>query len=431
MNNCYEEKWLALKEEIDRRGADGEAVTAALRDYYSIFEDRAVEWLGSLYNPEVGGFHFATSSRENDTVTTPAGRFDLLPDIESSFQVLSILADSKTIEDFSELPEKMREGLIKFTCSLQDEADGFIYHPQWRMLMQDGFGKDDHADKIWRARRGRDMNWAEGMTKRLGFKLPYPTAYERLAATDDGGKNDALPDYLQSKDAFIEHLDSLDWENDAYYAGNMIAAQARLIKAAGLVDTAVEYISARQDPETGLWGNKTGYAAINGYLKTSAIYMECERPIPNADKAALSVIKCATTSEPALTACYQYNVWYSLLNIITNIRTHGGERGEEMAREISLSILKSCTEAIRVTKEKTLTFKKPDGAFSSYTYGTADHSMGMPVAIKGIKESDTNGTNLCSTGTVKRMFTVLGLEDFYIPLYSPEAFKKFLKAAKM
>ena len=38
-----------------RCGADGETVTAALRDYYSIFEDRALVWLGNLYNKEIGG----------------------------------------------------------------------------------------------------------------------------------------------------------------------------------------------------------------------------------------------------------------------------------------------------------------------------------------------------------------------------------------
>ena len=430
MNNCYEEKWLALKNEIDRRGADGEAVTAALRDYYSIFEDRALVWLGNLYNKEIGGFHFATSSKKNDTVTTPAGTFDLLPDVESSFQALSMLIDSGAIDSFDELPCEMRESLIRFVCSLQDKESGFIYHPQWRMLMQDGFGKDENADKIWRSRRGRDMMWAEGMTKRLNFSLPYPTAYERLNSAESDG-NLSLPDYLLSKEALLSHLDSLDWENNAYFAGNMIAAEAKLIKAAGLADVAIDYITSKQNAQTGLWGNKTGYGAINAYLKTGAIYMECCRPIPNAEKAAISVIECATTDEAAETVCYQYNVWYSLLNILESLRRCGGEEGKKKADKISLSLLKNCTAAIKATKEKALTFKKPDGAFSSYTYGTADHSQGMPVAIKGIKESDVNGSNICSNGTVKRIFAVLGLEDFYIPLYSPDAFKKFLKAAKM
>jgi hypothetical protein len=273
------------------------------------------------------------------------------------------------------------------------------------------------------------MMWADGMTKRLGFSLPYPTAYERL---DDKGdeKKTTLPDYLLSKEAFIAHLDRLDWVNDAYYAGNMVAAESKLIKAAGLSEVAIDYITAKQDPSTGLWGNKSGYGAINAYLKTSAIYIECGRPIPNAEKAALSVIECATTSETAQTVCFQYNVWFSLLNILDSLRSCGGEEGAKKADEISLSLLKNCTEAIRATKEKALTFKKPDGAFSSYTYGTADHSQGMPVAIKGIKESDVNGSNICSNGTAKRMFKALGLEDFYIPLYSENAYEMFINAAK-
>ena len=431
MNNCYEEKWLALKEEIDRRGADGEAVTAALRDYYSIFEDRLPEWLGSLYNPEVGGFHFSVSSRDNDTVTTPAGTFPLLPDIESTFQTMSMIKDSLMVESYEELPEEMREKIKSFVCSLQDEETGFIYHPHWRMLMQDGFGKDANADRIWRSRRGRDTMWANGMCQRFNFSLPYPTAYERLSDAPKESAEPIMPEYLLSREAFLEHLNSLDWENDSYYAGNMVAGQIKLIIAAGHTDTLIDFLNEKQNKETGFWGKKEGYAAINGFLKTTAAYTETGRLIPNADKAAKSIFKCATTSEAALTVCYQYNVWFSLLNIINCLKAAGGEEGRAEAEKVSLTLLKNCTEAIRATKEKALAFKREDGSFSTYTYGSASHSQGMPVAIEGSVEGDVNGANLCTTGTAKRMFEVLGLADFYIPLYSPDAFKKFLKAAKM
>lgn len=431
MNNCYEEKWLALKEEIDRRGADGEAVTAALRDYYSIFEDRALVWLGNLYNTEIGGFHYSNSSKNNPTVTTDAGTFDLLPDIESSFQAMSMLIDSGAISSFDELPGKMREGLIKFISSLQDKESGFIIHPQWKHIMRDGFGKNPNADRIWRSRRGRDMMWAIGMTERLGFTLPYPTAYERLdMQKDKEEKNDILPDYLTDKDKFIAFLDTLDFENDAYYAGNMVAAQDKLIVAAGLGDVAVDYITEKQHKDTGLWGNKGGYAAINAYLKTTSIYAATKKLIPNTDKAAMTIINCATTEEKPATVCFQYNVWYSILNILDSLRNYGGEEGNKKADELSSSLLKNCTEAIKATKEKALSFKKADGSFSYSTYATADHSMGMPVAFKGENEGDVNATNICSNGTARRMFKALGLLDFFIPLYSENAFEEFVKAAK-
>lgn len=432
MNNCYEEKWQALKEEINRRGADGEAVVAALKDYYSIFEDRIAEWLGSLYNAEIGGFHFSKSSRDNETVTTPAGTFPLLPDIESTFQAMSMLKDSLMIENYDELPYEMREKIKNYVCSLQDEQTGFIYHPHWRILMQDGFGKDPNADRIWRSRRGRDMMWANGMCERLGFSLPYPTAYERLNSDEEQKSNtkSLMPDYLLNREAFVAHLNSLDWENDSYYAGNMIAGQIKLIVAAGLADTLIEFLNEKQNKDTGFWGKQDGYAAINGFLKTTAAYTETKNLIPNADKAAISIFKCATTSEPVLTVCYQYNVWFSLLNIINCLKSAGGEEGKAEAEKISLTLLKNCPEAIRATKEKALAFKREDGSFSTYTHGSASHSQGMPVAIKDSREGDLNGSNICINGTVKRIFEVLGLSDFYIPLYSPDAFDKFLKAAK-
>ena len=428
MNNCYEEKWEALKKEIFRRGADGEAVVAALRDYYSIFEDKTLEWLGGLYNPEIGGFHYSKSSKNNDTVITDAGEFKLLPDIESTYQATSMLKDSGAIDSFDSLPEELRSKIINFVSSIQDKESGFIIHPQWKDIMRDGFGKNPNADKMWRSRRGRDMQWAIGLCERLKFSLPYPTAYERLDMQKNSEeKSDALPDYLESRESLFAYFDTLDFENDAYYTGNMIAAQAKLISAAGLIDDAVEYVTKKQDPNTGLWGNKGGYAAINAYLKITAVYTEAKKPIPNTDKAIHAIVKCATTEERAGTVCFQYNVWYSIINQLTSLKNCGEE---EKANEISISLLKNCTEAIRATKEKALTFKKADGSFSYTPSATADHSQGMPVAFKGENEGDINATNICTNGTARRVFEALGLLDYYIPLYSPEAFEKFLIAAK-
>ena len=143
----------------------------------------------------------------------------------------------------------------------------------------------------------------------------------------------------------------------------------------------------------------------------------------------MTIINCATTEEAPGTVCFQYNVWYSILNILDSLRNHGGKAGGEKADAISNALLKNCTEAIRATKEKALTFKKEDGSFSYTTRATADHSQGMPVAFKGENEGDINATNICTNGTVRRIFKVLGLSDFFIPLYSESAFEKFVKAA--
>ena len=434
MNDLYEEKWGALKSEIDGRTQGGEELFLAIKDYYEVYDGRLPYWLGSLYNAEIGGFHYSLSSRDNEEVTTDRGTFKLLPDIESSFQALSILSSSGMMKDFSELPEKMREGLKSFVCSLQDKDTGFIIHPQWRELMADVEGKSGNADIMWKARRGRDMMWAEGICERLGFSLPYPTAYERLMCESEGEKTAAssdLPDYLLSRERLINYLDSLNWETDAYYAGNMVASQGRLFLAAGLADIAADYLTEKQNKESGLWGSVGGYAAINAYLKITGMYNELKLPIPNAHRAAESVIACATTEERAATVCYQYNVWYSVRNILNSLRTYGGTEGEEQALEITRKLLVTAPAAIRKTKEKLLTFKKADGSFSYYPHGTADHSQGMPVAIKGSNEGDLNASVICTTGITGNIFETLGLREFMIPLFGEGAFDKFKIAAKM
>jgi hypothetical protein len=278
------------------------------------------------------------------------------------------------------------------------------------------------------------MMWAEGICERLGFSLPYPTAYERLkreSAGEDKAAGSELPDYLLSRERLVNYLDSLNWETDAYYAGNMVASQARLFVAAGLADVAAAYLTEKQNKESGLWGVIGGYAAINAYLKITGMYNELKIPIPNAHRAAESVISCATTEERAATVCYQYNVWYSVKNILNSLRTYGGAEGEAQAREISNKLLSTAPAAIRKTKEKLLTFKKADGSFSYYPHGTADHSQGMPVAIKGSNEGDLNASVICTTGITGNIFETLGLREFMLPLFGDGAFEKFKKAVKM
>ena len=92
----------------------------------------------------------------------------------------------------------MREKIKKFVCSLQSPEDGYIHHPQWS-------GKKEGKSRI-----ARDLTWAVDLEKKFGFKLPYPTAYERLKAISEGVADEkeiaAQPLELRSKEAFLEYI---------------------------------------------------------------------------------------------------------------------------------------------------------------------------------------------------------------------------------
>ncbi len=418
MGMYYKEKWDALKAEVDRRGADGAEFVAALEELYSVYDDEMLVWLAKLYDKDAGGFYYSNSARDNDYVEFEGVEYSLLPDIESTNQATNILKDNRVINDFSELPEKMRDEMQKFFFRRLDPENGFFYHPQWQKQLTDSRP----------SRRGRDLMWAEDMAKKFSWSYPYPTANMRLEGMkSDESSAEKIPEYLRTKEKFLEYLNHFDWENQAYPSGNELAAQAYPIKAAGLEDVAIDYLNSIQDPKTGLWGAKGGYMAVNGYLKISFLYNYFGKIIPNADKAAVATMKCLISDEPVLTVCFQYNCWFSLLNIIETLTAVGGDEGKKEADKISCELLKLAPEALRATKRKLLLFRKSDHSFSFVPTESSFLSQGMPVAIQHTNEGDVNASVLCTSGTVRRIYLALGLYDFFIPIFSPTGYDKFLE----
>lgn len=412
--------WKKLESEVNKRGADGKAFVEAMKDYYSIYDYRLIKWMGGLFDSEIGGFYYSNSARDNECAEYRGEMCYFLPDIESTVQATNVLLATGIIESCDDLPEWMREKIKKFVCSLQSPDDGYIHHPQWS-------GK-----KEGRSRIARDLTWAVDLEKKFGFKLPYLTAYERLKAISEGVSNEkeiaTQPPEFRSKEAFLEYISALDWKNGAYSSGNTIAAQSRQIVAAGLVDTAVEYMNSIQNEHNGLWGEQEGYMGNNALMKITCFYDTVKRPIPRATLAVREAMKCIVTDEFARTACYNFNVWYSILNITNNLRRFGGEEGTAEANAISDELLREAPKFIKATKEKILTFRKNDGSFSILTDRTSPISQGMPVAVEGTNEGDFNALTLCTGGTYTRMYQCFGLGGFTVPIFSKDALRVFLEA---
>ena len=412
--------WEKLEKKVDERGADGAAFVEAMKDYYTIYTDGFLSWLGALFDPESGGFYYSNSARDNECAEYRGEICYFLPDIESTNQAINVLLGTKLIDSVEELPEWMRKKIGEFVCSLQSPKDGYIHHPQWK----------DHHETA--PRISRDLVWATNLEKTLGFKLPYPTAYERLEkiAKGEASKSEleTQPPELRSEKDFLEYISALDWKKNAYACGNRIAAQSNQIVAAGLTDVAVNFMNSIQNEHNGLWGEQEGYMGNNALMKITCFYDAVKRPIPRALLAVREAMKCIVTDEFARTACYNFNVWYSILKIMSNLRRFGGEEGKAEAQAISDEILKEAPRCIKATKEKILTFRKSDGSFSILTNSTSPISQGMPVAVEGTNEGDVNAATLCSGGTCIRMFSCFGLD--MVPIYSEESLAAFLDAVK-
>ena len=408
-----DKKWEALSLRVNEMGGDGEDFVAAMKELYTLYDDRQVTWLAGLFEPDIGGFYYSNSARDNE---------QFLPDIESTIQAIGFLLSSGMISSYDELPVWMKEKIINFTCSLQDPEDGYIYHPQWGKNIPD-------------YRRGRDMTWANALQGYLGFKLPYPTALDRLkevAKTNESGekKESNMPEHLRSKEAFIEYLDKLDFVGNAYVAGSYVASQGIQIVAAGLAPTAIEYLNKFQDPKTGIWGKDKGYMAINGALKISDFYTKAGAEIQNADKICEVAMECISSDEDAATVCFQYNVWFTIYNMFENLRKFGGEDGEKKVQAILRRLIKLAPEGIRATRMKVAQFKKADGPFSYLKDRTAHFSQDVPVAIPYTNEGDVNASVICTTGTVSWLHNALDLTKYQVPIFTDEDYELFKSALK-
>ena len=422
MYNINSPEWKRLEEEIDRRGGDGKEVIKALHEHYAIYNEKLLTWLGDLYDPKIGGFYYSKSGRHTDDPK-------FLPDIESTNQATNILGQGGLIDSFTDLPKEMRDKMAEFVCSLQSEEDGFIYHPQW--------GKDISTN-----RRGRDMMWACHMANKLGITLPYKTANQRLAeavanSKTEEEKKDALknlPDYLKTKEAFLEYLDSFDWTTRSYPSGNNLAAQIDQIVAAGLADVACDFLNEKQNKENGLWGAEMNFGTVNGVFKISYIYNGAKRLMPYAGKAAIAAMECITRfEEETKHVCSLYNTWYTVLNLIGNMRRYGDDTVQKEADDIVRQLLLRAPDAIRATTKKISEFQKPDGSFSYYKHETASCSQGALVAVPKPEggqpdEGDVNATVISATSLTGNIYAALELRDFAIKLYTKDDLKIFLNA---
>jgi hypothetical protein len=202
------------------------------------------------------------------------------------------------------------------------------------------------------------------------------------------------------------------------------------VLAAGLADTAAEFLGKIQNKETGLWGIYSSYDAVNALLKIAAFFSAIRKPIPNAKAAAKETLKIVSSEidRERATCCWQYNVWFSLQYLIGNLRKHGGEEGIREADEIIRELLSDSTAAIRSTKEKILMLKQKDGSFSYMTCASGGKSQGAPVGLPGIYEGTVNSTVICIHRTVEAMMAALELT--MPPIYDRGDFERFLKAIK-
>ncbi len=389
-NDRREAAFSEIEEKIGKESVD------ALRSLYSKFDEKIYIWFAGLYDKESGAFYYSESARDTNLY---------LPDVESTVQILKFLNTSRMIPDekgnfIMRVPQFLREGVVRFVHSLQDE-DGYFYHPQW--------GKD-----ISVARRGRDLSWSKNILAEAGEKPKYLLPTQKSA---DGKKSSHLPDYLRNFDEFKKYLADMDLSKNSYYIGNLIESTISQITAAGseYEEYLAKWMNSQNRADNGLWEEGVSYSSVNGLMKLSGSYPHMKIQLPNAPASLKSAISAAMSDERMKFVCEVYNPWAAITNIFK--ASGGNAEGEEIS-SLRKYLIDNTPLLINKTAEKIDVFKKPDGSYSYFKYMSSAVSQRAPVAVPRTNEGDVNATTICVGSTVRSMSTALGIP--IAPVFAPE-----------
>ncbi len=384
----------------------GIPATEMLKNIYSLYGSDLYIWLANLYDPDIGGFYYSNSARDNE---------GYLPDIESTVQALHIIDNSELSVKYANgwvdlLSDEMKAEMLAFAKGLQSATDGYFYHPQW-------------GTSIGSSRLGRDHGWARELIDSLGAEPLYPYGADRKSSTSAASKlltaelksSDAVAAAakavsskvsltaafdLSSEKAFSEYLSGLS--ENSYTIGNTINSNISRIKAAGLWNYLVNYLTEHQY-ENGLWEPEVSYNAINGCMKLCGVF---GANYPNADKAIESIMSVLElpADDAVETICFIYNPWYALDTILSACTVADQQEYRQM-------LIARAPELITKTYQKLAIFRKDDGGFSMNPDASSSTSQGELVAIPGSPESDVNATGIGISTVVKHMFDCFGLEE--------------------
>ena len=435
-----DQKFSSLYNQIlNKLGGDMELadeIYKSIKNIYGLYTDDMISWMANLYDPDTGGFYYSNSARNT---------FGYLPDIESTAQMLDIITSSGlcTIE---ELPDWLKDGMVRFVKGLQDE-NGYFYHPQWGKTLTDSNT----------ARRSRDLSKAISLLNRLGAKPTYDTpsgvkgdgilaskvkltsklskstvsAVSKVVATASFDYKSLHLESVATFEAWLKTVDINSSSYQSYYMGDKIATITNEVVArdaelkkqgkGGLVDALVNWLYEKQNKTTGLWveSNLVEIDGMNGLFKVvsalTGLGAEIKYPM-ECFRSTMAVLNNLAPEE-IIRVCDVFNIWNNFVLIKQNVNKFS--KNQTVISEVNAycaDILKNSAVGLENSVKGLALFVRQDGSMS-YAPGTsAPTSHGMPVAVAGTNEGDVNGTALGSVGTVTDLMAILGLD--LIPIFT-------------
>ena len=409
------ERWNRIEKEY------GTELCEALRMLYDYYDgERIAEWVASLYDGESGGFYYCSSARDTE---------GYLPDLESTSQALSILAEIGAVPtDYLNniLTEPVRRGLIDFALVRQSPEDGYFYHPQWPQgrenLNTDRYGRDQgNATSILRrVKCERDENGelistpprfctVNGVKCARHKDTDQCCSFEKEESVENAApkqRAEGHPDYTDTAafSAWLERYNAGIHEDSG--CAHNLAALSPEIRAHGYLDILFDHLDRKQDElfeeqerlgekPSGIWQRKMNYRAVWGVYKYTYIFNSFDHPlrlkyVPYMVDSCIEVIKLPPLKNYAYNDLM--NQWSAISAIIGNVRRF---YGEEEVEKIHARVRKGVAELVRNSLEKMLPFRMEDGSFCNKVTGvTTPVIYGVPIAVGNIAEGNVNSTHI-------------------------------------
>ena len=470
--------------ETERAWTDLEAqapaeVIAALREAYSFYsDDKLIGWMANLYDPEIGGFYYSISARDNEPFR---------PDMESTNQILSILTGNGAIKDRSnELPEDIVKKIVKFVRDMQSPKDGYFYHSQWAqdksLLNTDRYGRDLAAagslitsfyvdtdgdgvkekqypyycipgsQRCFEHKDGGSCSFpiasaqitekvSSTVTRSIVSDVALAVSRLNTSKVVAAATVSSHPDY-SSPEAFEAWLRAYNgdlWERDDSGNAHLIAELRVEISQRGYLDIVLDYLDEQQElmytqqlatgeKPTGMWQRTVNYRAAWGFFKYMAMYNMASwrkidiKYVPYIVDAYIQIIKMPPDGDYYINDLM--NQWLGISRLIANVRKF---YGEQEVQKIYDMMKVDAADLIYNSLDKIAPFKRADGSFSYNPDGRSNAIIyGVSISL-GEVEGDVNGT-LLALNMYNAFFTVFGYKA--VPLFDSDDGKEFVRVLK-
>ena len=413
-------------------GAD---ITNAMKELYTLYTEEMVLWYADLYDPEIGGWYWSNSARDNE---------GFLPSIEETYEALNFISNSGMAEMYggkweNAIPQWLKEDVANFIYNLQD-PDGFYYHPQWPKEFINAGGLQ--------SRITRDKGSANHILSKLGVKPKYSSYSSKDSLTDKLGDSSVVAvskviavadkemlwqyESVENFEAFLNDYRAqlsrtTSWATLFYSWGNQFQSTTGYMNQE-MKDMLIEFFYEYQDPESGMWMHPSedleeAYPT-NGLHKVGAVFNYIGGELRYTDQMVSTVFEMLswTIDEKPQGGCTGiYNTWSCLPYIYTNIRNFSqGTDIERIERcqKIKNRVYAEAPRLINITFEQVSGFRLPDGSFTLVRGAGSHYGQGCQIAVPGVLEGNVNGTSIAHFALINHIDQALELQQYSVPTFT-------------